>query len=55
MKKKHRTFRWMIGSLLVLSLAACQSDPETEETAESSTTAPEITIEPVNLQDQATS
>ena len=54
MKKKHRTFRWMIGSLLVLSLAACQSDPETEETAEPSTTAPEISIAPVNLQDQAT-
>ena len=53
MKKKHRTLRWMIGSLLVLSLAACQSDPETEKTAESSTTA-EITLEPVNLQDQAT-
>ena len=54
MNKKHRTTRWMIGSLLVLSLAACQPDPETEETTESSTTAAEITIEPVNLQDQAT-
>ena len=51
MKKKHRTIRWMIGSLLVLSLAACQPDPEIEETTESSTTAAEITIEPVNLQD----
>jgi zinc transport system substrate-binding protein len=54
MQKKHKTSRWMIGSLLVLSLAACQPDPETEETTESSTTASEITIEPVNLQDQAT-
>ena len=54
MKKKHRIIRWMIGSLLVLSLAACQPDPEIEETTESSTTAAEITIEPVNLQDQAT-
>ncbi len=54
MKQNHRTFRWMIASLLVLSLAACQSDPETEEDTESSTTAAEITIEPVNLQDQAT-
>jgi zinc transport system substrate-binding protein len=43
----------MIGSLLLLSLAACQSDMETEETVESSTTV-EITLEPVNLQDQAT-
>lgn len=48
MNKKHRTTRWMIGSLLVLSLAACQKpDPEIEETTESSTTAAEITIEPV--------
>lgn len=54
MKKKHRTTRWMVGSLLVLSLAACQPDSKTEETTESSTTATEITIEPVNLQDQAT-
>lgn len=54
MKQNHRTFRWMIASLLVLSLAACQSDPETEEDTESSATAAEITIEPVNLQDQAT-
>ncbi len=54
MQKNHRTFRWMIGSLLVLSLAACQSDPETEEASESNTTANEITIEPVNLQNQAT-
>lgn len=56
MKPNHRTFRWMIGGLLVLSLAACQSDPKNEETAasaESAATA-EITIEPVNLQDQAT-
>lgn len=53
MKQNHRTFRWMIASLLVLSLAACQSDPETEEDTEASTTAAEITIEPVNLQDQA--
>ena len=53
MQKKYRTLRWMIGSLLVLSLAACQADPETEQTTESSTAA-EIAIEPVNLQDQAT-
>ena len=46
MHQNHRTFRWMIGSLLVLSLAACQSNPETEEALESSTTATEITIEP---------
>ena len=54
MNKKHRTMRWMIGSLLVLSLAACQSDPESEEFTESSSTTTEITIAPVNLQDQAT-
>lgn len=54
MNKKHRTTRWMIGSLLVLSLAACQPDPETEETTESGATAAEITIAPVNLQDQTT-
>lgn len=54
MHQNHRTFRWMIGSLLVLSLAAYQSNPETEEALESNTTATEITIEPVNLQNQAT-
>ncbi|WP_108031635.1 metal-binding protein ZinT [Trichococcus patagoniensis] len=55
MQKKHRTTQWMIGSLLVLSLAACQNDPETEESATSSEpAAAEITIAPVNLQDQAT-
>ncbi|WP_106449836.1 metal-binding protein ZinT [Trichococcus alkaliphilus] len=54
MHQNHRTFRWMIGSLLVLSLAACQSNPETEEALESNTTATEITIESVNLQNQAT-
>jgi len=54
MQKKHRTFRWLLGSLLVLSLAACQAAPEIEETTESSELAAEITIEPVNLQDQAT-
>lgn len=55
MKKTHRTTSWMIGSLLVLSLTACQSAPVSEESAaatESAATA-EITIEPVNLQDQA--
>ena len=56
MKQNHTTFRWMIGSLLVLSLAACQSNPESADSAasmESAATA-EITIEPVKLQDQAT-
>lgn len=56
MQKKHRKFRWMLGSLLLFSLAACQSNPVSEEATGSTEaiTATEITIEPVNLQDQTT-